>query len=99
MALRDDGNVGIRTSLLVSALHVFGYTQLDLTTRAPTSADCDDVAGFRRMKVDLFNICLFICMNAGWVSKYPQFVWEQGGLPPPNQISWSPFFLKEKGSE
>jgi hypothetical protein len=69
LVLDSGGNVGIGTASPGSALAVLGYVQLDLTSGAPASADCDAAAEHGRMKVDASASLLYICMSSGWVSK------------------------------
>ena len=64
------GNVGIGTTDPKSKLQISGgYLQLDLTSSAPPSTDCDDAAERGRMKVDSAANLLYICMDSGWVGK------------------------------
>lgn len=71
VSIDPSGNVGIGTIDPQSALHVSGYTQLDLTTGAPPAADCDEASEHGRMKVDPSAgvFLLYICTADGWVAK------------------------------
>ena len=65
-----NGHVGIGTSSPDSALQVSGYVQLDLTSGAPPSGDCDAAEGAGRMKFDDTFDTLYICSGAsGGISK------------------------------
>ena len=69
MVIKGDGNVGIGTIDPQSALQVTGYTQLDLTSGAPPTADCDEASERGRMKVDSGAGLLWVCVDSGWVAK------------------------------
>ncbi len=76
LRLTPDLNVGIRTSDPQSSLQIGGYIQLDLTSGAPPSADCDSPAHYGRMTVDAGDQFLYICVapNGGsiggtWIQK------------------------------
>ena len=69
LTILDSGEVGVGTVTPQSALHVSGYTQLDLTSGAPPSADCDDASERGRMKVDSAAGLLYVCVDSGWLGK------------------------------
>jgi hypothetical protein len=70
-----NSNVAIGRTGPQSALHVSGYTQIDVLTSAPPAADCDAESEAGRMKfhktTDILYICSgYICSGlSGWVSK------------------------------
>ena len=67
----SSGNVGIGTESPQSALQIRGYTQIDLTSGPPPSADCDDDSERGRMKLDgaARAELIYICVDSGWISK------------------------------
>ena len=62
LRLTPDLNVGIGTSDPQSRLQIGGYLQLDLTSGAPPSTDCDSPAHYGRMVVDAGGQSLYICV-------------------------------------
>ena len=62
LRLTPDLNVGIGTSNPQSSLQIVGYIQLDLTSGAPPSTDCDTPAHYGRMVVDAGGQSLYICV-------------------------------------
>ena len=70
MRIDNAGNVGIHTTSPQSALQVSGYTQIDLTSGAPPSGDCNAESEAGRMKFDSTADLLYICSGlSGWVAK------------------------------
>jgi len=69
MVINTSGNVGIGTTSPQSTLQVNGYIQLALTSGAPPAADCDAASERGRMKFDNATGTLYICGDAGWVTK------------------------------
>lgn len=68
------GGITLNTSLTpaIDGLIVKnGYTQLALTSGAPSVADCTpgDVSEQGRMKVDSVYGVLYVCVGSGWVAK------------------------------
>jgi hypothetical protein len=64
-----NGNVGIGVETPNSPLQVSGYLQLAPTAGMPPAADCDSANERGRMMVDPTSGVLWVCVNAGWVSK------------------------------
>ena len=69
VVLKDDGNVRVGTTGPQSTLQVDGYVQLDLTSGAPPTPDCNAPAEYERMKLDPIAGLLYICKTGGWVAK------------------------------
>ena len=65
----EGGNVGIGTPNPQSALQVVGYAQIDLTSGAPPSTDCDASNERGRMVVDSAAGVLYVCVDVGWLAK------------------------------
>ena len=65
----EGGNVGIGTNDPQSALQVVGYAQIDLTSGAPSSTDCDASNERGRMVVDSAAGVLYVCVDSGWRAK------------------------------
>ena len=67
----SSGNVGIGTESPQSALHIRGYTQIDLTSGPPPLADCDEDSERGRMKLDGAGGAelIYTCIDSGWISK------------------------------
>jgi len=65
-----NGKIGIGTISPNSELEVKGYLELDLLSgSAPPAGDCDETSERGRMVIEEINGLLYICVNAGWVSK------------------------------
>ena len=50
-------------------MQVSGYMQLDTTSGAPPTMDCNAAAQYGRMKLDPATGNLWVCASSGWTSK------------------------------
>lgn len=62
------GNLGIGTVNPQSAVHVIGYTQIDVRSVEPPSTDCDEDTERGRLIIDSVGERLYLCFSSGWGS-------------------------------